>query len=61
MQHPQPTVVLILSTNEVQCIQPDSYAAQYACGEVVPLDQYGREPDAEVLCEECAKKRGFVW
>ena len=61
VQHSKPTVVLILPTNEIRPIAPDSYAAQFACGEAISIDPRGREPDGEVLCEECAKKRGFVW
>jgi hypothetical protein len=61
VQHSKPTVVLIPSAREILRIQPDSYAAQFACGEAMSIDPYGWGPDAEVSCAVCAKKRGFVW
>jgi len=56
MRHPAPTVVLILSTDEVLPIAPGSYAARFACGETISLDPYGREADAEVYCEGCGRR-----
>jgi hypothetical protein len=58
VQHPNPTVVLILATDKVQLISPGSYAAGFACGEAISLDPYARDADAEVYCEECAKPWG---
>jgi hypothetical protein len=60
VQHPNPTVVLILLTNEVRSIAPGSYAAAFACGEAISLNPYGREADAEVYCGECSKKTRFA-
>lgn len=40
---------------------PGSYAAAFACGEAISLDPCGREVDAEVYCEECAKQLGLQW
>jgi hypothetical protein len=49
VQHPNPTVVLIISTNEVRSVTPGSYAARFACGETISRDPYGGDADAEVL------------
>ena len=54
MRHPSPTFVLVLSTGESRRITPGSYASRFACGEAISLEQRGREPDAEVYCEDCA-------
>jgi hypothetical protein len=61
VQHPNPTVVLILSTNEVRSITPGSYAAAFACGEAISLNPSGGETDAEVYCEGCAKRLALQW
>jgi hypothetical protein len=61
VQHPNATVVLILSTNEIRPIAPGSYAAAFACGEAISLDPCCREADAEVYCEDCAKRLGYEW
>jgi hypothetical protein len=50
VQRPNPTVVLILSTNEIRRIVPGSYAAAFACREAVSLNPSGRESD--VYCED---------
>lgn len=55
MRHPNPTVLLILLTQEVRLIEPSSHLASSACGEAISVDPYGRWPDAEVYCEDCAK------
>jgi hypothetical protein len=60
VQHPNPTIVLILSTNEIRPIAHGSYAGAFACGEAISLDPYGREADAEALCEDCAKRRRLL-
>jgi hypothetical protein len=60
VQHPNPTVVLILATDKVQFISPGSYAAGFACGEAISIDPYGREPDSEVYCDDCARKVGLI-
>jgi hypothetical protein len=56
MRHPAPTVILILSTNEVQPITPGSFAEAFACGEAISLDPFGREADAQVYCDDCGKR-----
>jgi len=59
VRHPSPTVVLILSTGEIRRITPGGYASRFACGEAISLNQRGREPDAEVYCEDCAIQGSF--
>jgi hypothetical protein len=59
--HQKPVIFVYLDTNEVQTIEPDSYLTRFDCGEIVPLDSVGREPEIELLCHPCACIRGFRW
>jgi len=54
--HPVPTILWIFSTGEVQKIPPGSYLARFAYGEAVSLDSYGREAEAVVVCDDCARQ-----
>lgn len=59
-KHPRATLALVLATGEVRPIVPGSYDSRYACGEVIPLTISG-DSDAEVFCDDCAKREGLDW
>lgn len=59
-KHPRATLALVHATGEIRPIVPGSYESRYACGEVISLT-ISRESDAEVFCDECAKKEGLKW
>lgn len=58
-KHPRVTLLVVHTTGEVRPIVPGSYESRYACGEVISLTLSGRDGDAEVFCEKCAKKEGL--
>jgi hypothetical protein len=57
VQNHTPAVLVVIRTKKIITIEPDSYAARFACGEIIPLDQHSREPDAEVLCADRLMKK----
>jgi len=59
--HQPITHLRILSDDSSRRLSECHYALQYACGEEIPLTPHGKEVKAEVVCERCAKKRGYKW
>ena len=55
-KHFPAAVVHVFSTDEIYMVAHGSYAAHFACGEAISLDPHGREANAEVLCENCARR-----
>jgi len=60
-RHPRDTCDLVHVTGEIRPIVPGSYESRYACGEVISLPNSSRDSDAEVFCDECAKREGLEW
>lgn len=45
--------------NSIRQVPSGTQLAAYACGEHTAVDPCGREPDCEVLCEQCAVAEGY--
>jgi hypothetical protein len=60
-KHPRATLALVHVTGEIRPIVPGSYESRYACGEVISLTISSRDGDAEVFCDECARREGLEW
>lgn len=61
MQHKPMTHLRILSDDSVIRVPEGSIALQHDCGEEIPITWPFTEPEAEVVCERCAKERGYQW
>ena len=61
MLHKPITHIRILADNSGFKLSDGDYRMQFACGEEISLTRYGKEPEAEVVCEQCAKERGYQW
>jgi len=55
------THLRILADDSNIKLNDGDYGKQFACGEEIPLIPRGREVEAEVVCERCAKERGYRW
>lgn len=60
-KHPTASLALVHATGEIRLLVPGSYESRYACGEVISLTISNRDSDAEVFCDECAKREGLEW
>ena len=61
MLHQPITHLRILADDSSIELNDGDYGKQFACGEEIPLNSCGREVEAEVVCERCAKERGYKW